>query len=170
MGSPGNLVAGVIDNTGLDLFTDGNNIYIAFEGDRHQALLGDYMDASRSLLDEINSFEGKYKALYTYVPKRKIETGKTHKYISIDCSSVKASNWVLERAQKMTPDVNDKITSISIMNFSIVNNYAADYVISLEDIIEGRLITKLKEFVDEPLDESLYNAWLSPTYHNFTWL
>lgn len=168
-GSPGDVVSAVIDSSDVNLFTDGENIYMTFDHKRKQALVGNASHPSRNLLEEADALEGICKSLYTHTSKRKIEKTKVtkHTYISLDCSSEKASNWVFARSSKELND--DAITPKSIMNNSIVNNYHADHVITLEDILDGRLVEKLKEFITDPLDEDLYKAWMSPSYCNFKW-
>ncbi len=47
------------------------------------------------------------------------------------------------------------------LRINLAKTYNNSKVIPLKDILEGRLITKLQEFIDTPLNTEIYNYWLS---------
>jgi hypothetical protein len=136
--------------------------------ERKNILGGDVSDTSRNFLEELNDANKTYNSIHTGIQKRKLEPDSTtHNYISIDCSSKKASEWTANRINNILPDYH--ITAITIRNESIMHNYYAKHVIKLEDILEGNLVYKLKEIVDTPLDEKLYEAWLILIHYDYPW-
>jgi len=166
-GSPQDLVSAMIDNTGVDIYTDG--FYITMDQERKDILGGDLSDKSRDFLKELEEQASDYNSICTVLQKRRIEplNSHVHTYISVDCSSPKAQKWVVDRALNILPGFD--VSELTVRNESIVHNYHADYVVTLEDIVEGRLVDKLKEFIDTPLDEKLYEAWLTLIHYDYPW-
>ena len=87
---------------------------------------------------------------------------RKHDFIMVDSSSPYASKWCAERFAKNTSligthavfDINTKI------NINNIYKKHTDKVIIMEDIINGKLIDVLKQWVHTPLNEELYDEWL----------
>lgn len=85
-----------------------------------------------------------------------------HNYIFIDCSTDLAANWCRARLDKHDFLLDDPTTMPGYIK--AVAAYIAPIsakTIKLEDILDGNLITILKQWVDSPLNEDIYHAWLT---------
>ena len=87
---------------------------------------------------------------------------RKHDFIMIDSSSPFAAEWCAERFAKNTSiskshGVFDKNTNIRIND---VCKKHTDKIIVMEDILDGKLIDILKQWVHTPLNDELYQAWL----------
>jgi hypothetical protein len=154
IGCCGDLVSAVIDNVGVNLHADG--YYLWFEESRNILKKDSFKDVVISDLIDVSP----HKVLETYQHKIKIEfSTKKYSYITIDSSDEKACNWMVSRMDKLYP--SHGLKPLWIRSSNTINNYYADYIIKLEDILEGKLIEKLQVFVDTPLDEKLYRTYLS---------
>ena len=156
-GTCGDIVAAVIDNIDMHISAEGN--FLNF-GEGRDFLTKALPDDMSTILDMID--ESPYLVLESKFHKFKIEPNnkvKKHFYISVEVMNDRECNWVQHRLDTIWPGHNISISNLK--NFSIINRYYADYVINLEDILEGRLIDKLKEIIDTPLDDALYETWLA---------
>jgi hypothetical protein len=163
------IVSAIIDSSDVELYSEG--MYINFTNDRellNDGTIGPYSDEA---LEIAKSIATKFKSLQTNLEKRHIEPKSKKvvtgfKYIFVDPSSEKALSWINTRMQVLVPDFTMPSMG-QVQNSSIILRYPADLVITLEDILEGKLIEKLTPFVDTPLDTRLYEAWLSLVKHDF---
>jgi len=163
-GTPIDLVSAVIDNTDTDIGTDG--FYITFDEKRRTILGGDISDPTRDFFKEIS--EVPYKAVCASIHKKMIERKTNiHTYISVDCIDTKAYEWCYNRMVNILPDFHT--SGIRMKTDSVMHNYYSNHSIKVADILEGRMITKLQEIVDGPLDEKLYEAWLTLVHHDYPW-
>jgi hypothetical protein len=154
LGSCTDIITAVIDNRGVNLHADG--YYLWFNNDR--LVLQQDLPKGTDWLPFIES--STYKSLETYCQKIRIEPNtKKYSYITVDSSNQKATAWVINRMDNMYP--SHRLTPITLKNSAVVNRYYSDLTLYLEDILEGKLIDKLKEYIDSPLDEKLYYAYLS---------
>jgi hypothetical protein len=154
-GTGGDIVSAVIDN--IDMYVSSEGTFLNF-GEGRDLLTGNLPTDGSDILDMIDA--SPYLVLESKFHKSKIEPNnrtKKYSYISIDVRSEKECNWVHNRLSTIWP--SHEVSISNMKNFSIINHYYADYVIKLEDILEGRLIDKLKEFIDTPLDTDLYDTW-----------
>jgi len=86
--------------------------------------------------------------------------------ILIDDSEYKYAKWCMERCHiinpKNHPPFNEETVQFRIHHTKAAKKYGQiNKVIPMKDILEGRLIEKLQQWIDTPLDEELYNHWLN---------
>lgn len=85
-----------------------------------------------------------------------------HDFILIDSAELKVANYAIERFNKIYPSRNIGIqTHLDICNLS---RPYTNKIINFKDILEGKLIEKLKKIVTTPLNENLYYRWLEKNY------
>ena len=86
--------------------------------------------------------------------------------ILIDDSEYKYAKWCMERCHIIQPNYHPPFNEEKIQ-FRIHHTKAAkkygqiNKVIPMKDILEGRLIEKLQQWIDTPLNTELYNTWLN---------
>jgi hypothetical protein len=86
------------------------------------------------------------------------------KLIFIDDSDSEINTWTLARAHAIFPKVHthtpavDKQTDRSDLHQNI--KLYGKKVIHMNDIMNGNLINVLKKWIDTPLNEHIYTAWL----------
>lgn len=151
------IVSAVIDSSDVELVLGGT--YLNFTHDRE---LLNRSPMPSDIYADAKQLESKFKSIQSYLSKRHIEptaTSPEFKYIFVDASSDKAIDWVIDRSHYVI-DKNVITTAMDIKNKSVIGRHVSDLVITLEDILEGRLIEKLTPFVDTPLDTELYSSWL----------
>ena len=151
------IVSAVIDSSDVELVLGGT--YIGFT---HERELLNRPPMPNDIYADTKQLENKFKSIQSYLSKRHIEptaTSPEFKYIFVDVSSDKAIDWVLDRSRYII-DKEAIATVMEIKNKSVIGRHVSDLVITLEDILEGRLIEKLTPFVDTPLDTELYSSWL----------
>ena len=163
------IVSAVIDSSDVELYSEG--MYINFTDEREELNNGTVSPYSEGTLEIAKSIATNFKSLQTNLEKRHIEPKSKKvvtgfKYIFVDPSSEKALSWINTRMQVLVPDFTMP-SMVQVQNSSIILRYPADLVITLEDILEGKLIEKLTPFVDTPLDTRLYEAWLLLVKHDF---
>jgi hypothetical protein len=85
--------------------------------------------------------------------------------IVIDDTDDEYNKWGMDRCYKILPNYHPPISEQQLVDRKERINFAKTYknskVISLKDILEGRLITRLQEFIDTPLNTEIYDYWLS---------
>jgi len=85
--------------------------------------------------------------------------------IVIDDTDDEYNKWGMDRCYKIMPKYhpppNEEELSQRKRRINLAKTYKNSKVISLKDILEGRLITKLQEFIDTPLNTEIYDYWLS---------
>ncbi len=163
------IVNGVIDSSDVELYSEG--MYINFTDERE--ILNGSVDPStpEDFFAMAKSIEPKFKSIQSNLEKRHLEPKSKKivpefKYIYVDPSSEKSMSWINNRLQCLTTEyiMPDKQ---AVRNASIILQYTADLVITVEEILEGKLIEKLETIVDTPLDKRLYEAWLMLLKHDF---
>jgi len=155
LASCADIINAVIDNTGVNIQSE--NFYLWFTEDRK--ILQQNIEPGTDIKSLIDNSE--YKSLETYYQKIKIEpSDKKYFYITVDNTSEKALNWTYNRTKSLFPE-HGLSSPAKLRNNNLINMYYADKIIKLEDILDGKLIDILKEFIDTPLDERLYNTYLS---------
>jgi hypothetical protein len=85
--------------------------------------------------------------------------------IVIDDTDDEYNKWGMNRCYKLMPKDHPPLDEEEIFNrkkrINLAKTYKNSKVISLKDILEGRLITRLQEFIDTPLNTEIYDYWLS---------
>lgn len=163
------IVNAVIDSSDVELYSEG--MYINFTEERELLNNGTAGPNDPGLYDTAKLILSDFKSLQTNLEKRHIEPKSKKlmtgfKYIYVDPSSEKALSWINTRMEVLVPDFIMPDMQ-AVQNTSIILRYTSDLVITIEDILEGKLIEKLTPFVDTPLDTRLYEAWLLLVKHDF---
>lgn len=154
------MISAVIDSTGY-----------TFEGDRFKPPLNKDMLKKPNLTDAEYDQHMKSMALqYKSIPSHAIEyhIRKQHDCILVDITEPSMIDWCVDRRyrlygepQWLTPDRRSpefqKDFLIKKMN-SALNHFPK--TIKLRDILEGRMIPKLQQYVDIELNEKIYFDWL----------
>jgi hypothetical protein len=159
-GAAGDMVAAIIDSTDYKLIPGR----IVPSVTREKVTPKDYTDIDR----QIELWSSKYSAIatqyYEYYRDRKLD------YILIDTSyDVRVVEWCLRRAEKVSHPHHAFNAKEVLSNYiHIYQAYRkADKVIDFRDILNGNLITVLKQWIDTPLNEELYHQWLKSALEIF---
>jgi len=110
---------------------------------------------------QMHNWSTKYSAVatqyYDYYRERNLD------HILIDTSyDVRVVEWCLRRAEKVSyphHTFDPKEILYNYMNIYMAYRKATK-VIDFRDILNGNLITVLKQWIDTPLNEELYHQWL----------
>jgi hypothetical protein len=86
--------------------------------------------------------------------------------ILIDTSEYKYAKWCIERCHTILPQfhppLDEKTLQARIHAVKAAKKYGQiNKVIPMKDILEGRLIEKLQQWIDTPLNTEIYNNWLN---------
>jgi hypothetical protein len=86
--------------------------------------------------------------------------------ILIDDSEYKYAKWCMERCHIIQPNrhppFNEEAVQYRISLVKLAKKYGQiNKVIPMKDILEGKLIEKLQQWVDTPLNTEIYNNWLN---------
>lgn len=86
--------------------------------------------------------------------------------ILIDSSEYKYAKWCIERCHLIQPQFHPPFSEEEVKEKIRLINTAKKYgkinkIIQFKDILEGRLIEKLQQWIDTPLNAELYNQWLN---------
>jgi hypothetical protein len=86
--------------------------------------------------------------------------------ILIDDSDYKYAKWCMERCHTILPQYhppfNEEMVQSRIHHVKAAKKYGQiTKIISMQDILEGRLIEKLQQWIDTPLNTEVYNHWLN---------
>jgi hypothetical protein len=165
-GTCGDLVTSVIDSTDSKL--DGSKIYTMLSRSKLKSSL--FLNSEIEQLNYIKEMESKYLS----IPSHKIDLHikYKHPYITIFTENYDLALWCANRYKNLNkPDVWENMTKI---NNDTIESYAqtiiqtcnysvshTDRVITLEDILSGNLLSRLSQYVNTPLNEKLYEEWLS---------
>jgi hypothetical protein len=87
---------------------------------------------------------------------------RNHKFILIDSSASGITERCVRRAERLSKSqhlYSDTIIKKIRMDIKLVKQ-KTDMVINYNDIIEGRLLTTLKQWIDTPLNENIYNKFM----------
>jgi hypothetical protein len=162
------IVAAVIDSTDIDLFVDGGYIHFS---DERTLLMTPGVTQRSELSANASLMAEKFKSAQTYYNPIKIGTKNTpYQFIYVDPSSTeKEINWLKNRSLILDNDHSiEKIEKE--MKESLIQKYFARHIITLSDILEGRLIERLDAIITEDdivLDERLYQTYLQLLNEDF---
>jgi hypothetical protein len=86
--------------------------------------------------------------------------------ILIDTSEYKYAKWCIERCHFIHPRFHPPFTEEEarwrIQHVNMAKKYSQiNKIIHFKDILEGRLIEKLQQWIDTPLNSEVYNHWLN---------
>ena len=86
--------------------------------------------------------------------------------ILIDTSEYKYAKWCIERCHLIQPKFHPPFTEEEarwrIQHINMAKKYGQiNKIIHFKDILEGRLIEKLQQWIDTPLNTEVYNHWLN---------
>lgn len=159
-GAAGDMVAAVIDSTDFRLI-EGR---VLPAEPRLKTTPKDFEEIDQ----QMSAWSSKYNSVatqyYDYYNIRKLD------YILIDTSyDIRVVEWCLRRAEKVSYPHHVFDPSEVIYNYtSIYRAYSkANKVIDFRDILNGNLITVLKQWVSTPLNEELYHRWLKTALEVF---
>ena len=177
-GAGGDMVSAVIDST--DYETSEIDVHPTLGSLRHLLKLRlikhlkNYND-SRDLF-----FDGNTKTLFLKELEQKYLSISTSHDISflryhanmlnlqtivIDDTDDEYNKWGMNRCYTILPKYHPPLNEEELIRrnkrINLAKTYNNSKVIPLKDILEGRLITKLQEFIDTPLNTEIYNYWLS---------
>lgn len=161
------IVAAVIDSTDIDLFVDSG--YIHFPEDRI-LLMTPGITQRGELTSAATTMAAQYKSAQTYYNPIKIGTKNTeYEFIYLDPSSTeKEIDWLKNRSMVLDSDYTIEKIDQEIKE-SLIQKYFARNIITLSDVLEGRLIERLKTMItdDIVLDERLYHTYLQLLSEDF---
>jgi hypothetical protein len=174
-GAGGDMVAAVIDST--DYIVTDIDVRAQPRSDRFKLkksinevrALG--KDCSGMMFDQygktdyLKNLEKKYRAVTTGHDFIFIEHehASSIDIIIIDDSDPKHSKWGMDRIYMILPEHHPPTSDILDHRIKRVNDAKkfTNKIIPFSDIVEGRLISVLEQWVDTPLNTEIYNHWLS---------
>ena len=174
-GAGGDMVAAVIDST--DYIVTDIDVRAQPRSDRFKlkksinevrALGKDcsgMMFDQRGKTDYLKNLEKKYRAVTTGHDFIFIEHehASSIDIIIIDDSDPKHSKWGMDRIYMILPEHHPPTSDILDHRIKRVNDAKkfTNKIIPFSDIVEGRLISVLEQWVDTPLNTEIYSHWLS---------
>lgn len=176
-GTGGDMVSAVIDSTDytltdIDVRPDPRSARYKFRDSIIKWHNSTGQDIRYMLFDShgkteyLKNVEQKYRSLttshdFTFVQH---EHANTTTAIVIDDSDEKYWRWGMERCHnilpKYHPPASDEELSNRLWRIDIAKRFT-DKIIPFSDILEGRLIDTLQQWIDTPLNVDIYNHWLS---------
>jgi hypothetical protein len=181
-GAAGNMVSAVIDSTDYSLIDNEictrpdslrqRIIATAFKENTSEVNLKPHnvnpnstdIQRLQDVLDAIDT-EKKYTCIcshYFYYFMKETD----YKIILIDDTDHEFSKWTLDRAIKhghVRDSLDERMHNVNEYKRLMYEDRIVKKIY-MHDILNGNLITILKEFIDTPLNEDLYKSWL----HNIT--
>jgi hypothetical protein len=172
-GTGGDMVSAVIDST--DYIVTDIDVRARPRSDRYKfkksivdlqqlgkdcsSILFDYNGKT----DYLKNIETKYLAVTTSHDFIFIEHASDIDVIIIDDSDPKYNKWGMERCSMILPEYHTLASDILSDRIKRVNDAKkfTDKIIPFSDILEGRLISVLEQWVDTPLNTEIYNHWLT---------
>jgi len=125
----------------------------------------------KDVLSLIEDVSYKYKSLETWLTQKAIEphTNK-HQYIYVDGTSDKALEWIKTRFTALHEgSIPSYYNERDFKHMAVVCRHYADLTITIDDILDGKLIERLSTLIQEPLDEKLYKSWLTLIKYDYPW-
>jgi hypothetical protein len=171
-GAGGEMVAAVIDPkdhiiTEFEIFHQSNSVRSKLKQDLiiNHGSRGLLYDKSYAKTDYLLELEKQYIAITSGHDFLEVLQYLTDT-ILIDDSDHKYAKWCIERAHLLQPlyhPMFDERTLQHRINCvkSAKKSGQINKIIPMQDILEGRLIEKLQQWIDTPLDTELYNHWLT---------
>ncbi len=161
-GACGDIVTSVIDSTNVTLSPHGA---IEFARDRN-LFKKPKLPELQDLLNNMERLRVKYKSIssqHTY-PIESILTDPQNVNITIKVND-KNIDWCINRLRVLYPRLT---FSKDNFNYEIESHYKfSKFIIELDDIINGRLLSKLDEYKIPYMDSALYYKWLTLNTKNF---
>jgi hypothetical protein len=161
-GSCGDIVTSVIDSTGVALSPLGS---IEFSRDRNLLKKHKLLEPP-DIMNHIERLRVRYKSIssqYTH-PIESILTDPKNTNITIKANE-KHFDWCIARLKLFYPRITfskDNLKSESEAHYKF-----SKFIIELDDIMNGRLLSKLDEYKIPYADSNLYNKWLALNTKNF---
>ena len=170
-GAGGDMITAVIDST--DFGISDIDVYPTFKSLRYK-LKQDLINnqGARNLLyygfdktDYFKELEQQYTAI-SFSHDFAEELQHLTDTILIDDSEYKYAKWCMERCHTILPQFhppfNEAELKLRIHQVNMSKKYGKiNKIIPLKDVLEGRLIEKLQQWIDTPLNTELYNRWLN---------
>lgn len=154
------LVAAVIDSTNVEL-TPYDKLYLLFPPDRLSLVDGVIYrpDEVRAIVDRMAQTYISAQSTYNKLKIDGAQQKNTFIYVDVT-TTAKELAWAENRADIILPDNVIDYTKLPMDAY--IDRLYVDHVILLSDIIEGRLIEKLREFIppEIELNEVLYQGYL----------
>jgi hypothetical protein len=176
-GACGDIVTAVIDSTGAILPKYNPASIIDYAHEVHYVLLDMARQKLKSECDlsKYNEYDLYINEMrdagYLSLPSHsfKYHLDNKHQFILIDNSEDSVAEWVINRLNLLYGHLPSRIRlTESDIKYEIQRaSPHTDKIINLRDIIEGRLITKLKQWIDTPLNDDLYQQWLQVTNYYY---
>lgn len=163
-GAAGKMVTAVIDSCDHYLSPITPTVEVKPDSIREQFMSGadswpEYDNFS--LLKKVNE-DDFYSAISNHCSDYFIDYFNGNDLIFIDDSDPAINEWCLSRAIGLFPDVHklndERLTARNRLHTNI--KLYGKKVIHMNDIMNGNLINVLKKWIDAPLNEELYTAWL----------
>lgn len=159
-GAAGDMVAAVIDSTDYSL-VEGR---ILPAKPRVKTPPKNFAEIDLQLSTWSSKYNSAATQYYDYHRERNLD------YILIDTAyDIRVVEWCLRRAEKVSWPYhvfNSKDILFNYTNISIAYR-KTDMIIDFRDILNGNLITVLKQWIDTPLNEELYFQWLKTALEVF---
>ena len=175
-GTGGDMVAAVIDST--DYIVTDIDVRAQPRSERFKlkkaivALQDAGKDCNTMMFDQhgktdyLKNLEKKYRAVtashdFIFIEH---EHASSIDIIMIDDSDPKYNKWGMDRCHMVIPKYHPPTSEVELAHRIKRINDARKFtnkIIPFSDIVEGRLISVLKQWVDTPLNTEIYNHWLS---------
>lgn len=161
-GAHGDLVSSVIDSTDYIIGADriianpSRQIHINLNNVQYNYRKTEYEQVDL----QIEKLEEKYNAISSHLFDYFFN--RNHNFILIDSSDIGITERCARRAEKLT-------NGLHVNSDEKINRYRqhilhaktkTDKVISYDDIVEGRLIPTIRQWIDTPLNENIYQRFM----------
>jgi len=160
-GACSDIVSSVIDSNGARLLPNAGKMYFPAGGRKVLKLPGVNATAMPTLMNIVSS---EYKSISSQYSISKSEREGNHVYVAISVSDDEL-DWCMNRLSVLYPRVTFDREALRSQADRHVEN--ADSIISLRDILSGNLINCLSALTTEPLNEELYQSWLTSVLEKF---
>jgi len=161
-GAAGDLVTATIDPRGYIL--NGNHLIIDPITKTYERIILRNKKALSSLTDEDRDNYLKncpWNALASHAYEYHVR--KKHNFILIDSSDIEYSKWAANRYNSIYPGKTNNNLPMSyhyhIERFNVAKDFT-DRIITLKDIIQGNLISRLENLTGNKFSDFLYKKWL----------
>lgn len=162
------IVNACIDPTDITLIPEERYISSSME---RSILITPFEQSEVDVMTMIADVSHKYKSLETWLTQKAIEPRtKIHNYIYVDGTSDRALEWMKERWQVLHEEgLPDYYDELKFKRNAVVSRHYADLVITIDDILDGKMIEQLSTIISEPLDVKLYKSWLTLVKYDYPW-
>jgi hypothetical protein len=160
-GACSDIVSAVIDSTDCHLSPRGQILFL--HQDR-QLLKYPKIDESK-ISEMIETISGKYNSISSQYSKIINQQDVTNQYITVDVTDDYSLDWCIARLKILCPAKT--FDKNNFKNEIVWHRDYADQIINLRDILSGNLISVLSDIVPTPLNEKLYQQWLTLINNKF---